>query len=418
MDLARTLVRSVVRAFYETKHVLVVDALMTHSTFVQRDYQQRPANRDYYYIDFHATIDAIKYRVLKLTSRVKEMFKPSEEKKDYRCPRCKAHWTQFEVLDRCGPLGFLCHRCSSVLEREKTSTGDAAGSEKQRNLAQQLEHIVQLLRDIDSVTVPPSNFEIALSRQVPIQRNMQINPTRQTVPHEADGRTPVGVKGVNQPMVQDLTIDLTSNAEKTAEEKTSEQARKAATAAQNMLPIWHTQSTVQADPVTQSLYPLSEALHADAKFETSLEEGKDGALAGFDDSDELAAYYARMAQEKEKEAREDLEDDETSDDEDEQDAFEDVSINPTPSGSQSMLELGGAGRSKLPPVALGGANDGMSESDSSAPASTVTTPVAVIDETESAAKRIKLVTTNGKAVAVSNTAVSDEDEEAEFEDAL
>ena len=31
MDLAQTLIRSVARAFYDTKHVLVVDALMIHS---------------------------------------------------------------------------------------------------------------------------------------------------------------------------------------------------------------------------------------------------------------------------------------------------------------------------------------------------------------------------------------------------
>lgn len=34
MDLAKTLIRSVVRAFYETKHVLVIDALMVHSASV------------------------------------------------------------------------------------------------------------------------------------------------------------------------------------------------------------------------------------------------------------------------------------------------------------------------------------------------------------------------------------------------
>ena len=34
MDLAKTLIRTIVRAFYETKHVLVIDALMVHSAFV------------------------------------------------------------------------------------------------------------------------------------------------------------------------------------------------------------------------------------------------------------------------------------------------------------------------------------------------------------------------------------------------
>jgi transcription initiation factor IIE alpha subunit len=33
MDLANTLIRSVVRAFYETRQILVVDALFRHSVY-------------------------------------------------------------------------------------------------------------------------------------------------------------------------------------------------------------------------------------------------------------------------------------------------------------------------------------------------------------------------------------------------
>ena len=33
MDLANTLIRSVVRAFYETRHILIVDALFIHSVY-------------------------------------------------------------------------------------------------------------------------------------------------------------------------------------------------------------------------------------------------------------------------------------------------------------------------------------------------------------------------------------------------
>lgn len=40
MDLANTLIRSVVRAFYETRHILVVDALFIHSVYVPRRYHR------------------------------------------------------------------------------------------------------------------------------------------------------------------------------------------------------------------------------------------------------------------------------------------------------------------------------------------------------------------------------------------
>lgn len=37
MDLAKTLIRTVARGFYETRHVLVIDALMVHSAVVNED---------------------------------------------------------------------------------------------------------------------------------------------------------------------------------------------------------------------------------------------------------------------------------------------------------------------------------------------------------------------------------------------
>ena len=35
MDLAQTLIRMVTRAFYDSQHVLVIDALMVHSAYVE-----------------------------------------------------------------------------------------------------------------------------------------------------------------------------------------------------------------------------------------------------------------------------------------------------------------------------------------------------------------------------------------------
>lgn len=392
----------------------------SHTRPELRENSTRPVNKDYYYIDFHATIDAVKYRVLQLTTKVKQMFRPSEERKDYFCPRCKAHWTQLEVLDNVGPTGFLCHRCGGLLEREERIAGDATGSEKQVKLAAQLERVLKLLQEIDNATIPPNNFETALSLQIPVQRNKDVNPVRPTVPVETSRGTPVGVKGINQPVVQDLTVDLTSTAEKTAAEKAFEQARKAAVAAQNVLPVWHTQSTVKAtvDSDSRNQIPANGAPSAHPKAEAALEDNKDIVLANADENDELAAYYARMAQEKEKEAREDRDAGGTSDEEDEEDEFEDVSINPTPSGSQSNLQNGENGNLKPPPSGMNTANDLVSESGSSAPGSAVSTPAAGLDDGRFAAKRVRLEAAQWDGEAASNPVVSDEDKAAEFEDAL
>ncbi|KAL8942053.1 MAG: hypothetical protein Q9211_001562 [Gyalolechia sp. 1 TL-2023] len=399
---------------------------LRHSRQEIREGLQRPINRDYYYIDFHATIDAIKYRVLQVTTRVKQMYKPSEEKKDYCCPRCKAQWTQLEVLDSCGPTGFLCHRCGGTLEREEPTAGDSAGSEKQVKLAAQLERVLTLLKDIDHATIPKNDFETALSLQIPVQRNKDVNPVRNTVPVEIGGGPPAAVKGVNQPVVQNLTVDLTSSAEKTAAEKASEENRIASIAAQNALPIWHTQSTVTGGPsATTDAKPgikRDSLVSTISKTKATPEDDQTTTTtAAIDESDELTAYYAGMAQEKEKEEREDREDEEdSSDEEGEGDEFEDVEIKATPSSSQSNIKGEEIRDLKSPPSRMSRENDElMSESGSSAPGSVAPTPSYLVGDSNSpVAKRVKVEAPNGSGGSEANPPVSDEDEEAEFEDAL
>ncbi|KAL8815616.1 MAG: hypothetical protein Q9223_005258, partial [Gallowayella weberi] len=405
-----------------------------HSRQEIREGLQRPINRDYYYIDFHATVDAIKYRVFHLTTKVKQMFKPSEEKKDFFCPRCKAQWTLMEILDSVGPMGFLCHRCGAVLEREEQTPGDATGSEKQVKLAAQLDRVLKLLIEIDNSTIPKNDFETALSLQVPVQRNKDLNPVRSTMPLETSSGRPAAVKGINQPVLQDLTVDLTSSAEKTAGEKLDEQQRKAAIAAQNVLPVWHTHSTVTAASQTEVRYEkgpdgdphrTNGAMNTIAKAEATEEDKKNRMKATIDENDELAAYYTRMAQEKEKEEREDREDeassavdhDEEEEEEEEDDEFEDVGIDPTPSSPRLTLKAEETSNLKQPPGSTETAEDLASESGSSAPPSVASTLPGVPEDNHPVAKRVKLDITNGNE-AVATRPVSDEDEETEFEDAL
>ncbi|KAL8759865.1 MAG: hypothetical protein Q9199_000430, partial [Rusavskia elegans] len=391
----------------------------------------RPINRDYYYIDYHATVDAVKYRVLHTTAKVKQMFQPSEEKKDFYCPQCKAQWTLMETIDSSGPTGFLCHRCGQTLEREENTAGDATGSEKQVKLAAQLERVLKLLQDIDNATIPKNDFETALSLQVPVQRNQDVNPLRSTVPIEAHNGAPTAVKGVNQPVLQNLTVDLTSATEKTASEKLAEQQRNAAIAAQNTLPVWHTQSTLTGNipihpqagtRIDGDSCPPNRVLSSVPKLDTVEEDKKNGIISTTDENNELAAYYTRMAQEKEKEEREDREDEASSagDDEDEEaeEEFEDIGIFPPASGSRSSLKVEETGTLKPRLDGTSPAKELVSESGSSAPVSVTTTPAAAADDHLPAGKRVRSENINGNEDLPDIQAVSDEDEDADFEDAL
>jgi hypothetical protein len=55
MDLANTLIRTVVRAFYETRHILIVDALFIHSVYVFFPRALKVSEAWLYMADIHLT---------------------------------------------------------------------------------------------------------------------------------------------------------------------------------------------------------------------------------------------------------------------------------------------------------------------------------------------------------------------------
>jgi len=380
---------------------------------------QRPINKDYYFIDFHATIDAIKYRMFHLTEKVKEMYRPSQEKKDYFCPQCRAQWTQLEVLDKFGPMGFECHRCGGILEREEQNEGDSTGHEKQSRLMSQLDGFIKMLQKVDSQDIPANDFDTAFSLAVPIQRDPAVNPLRPTVPVGPSG-PPTAVKGLTQAAIVPLDVSVTTSNERTAAEQAEAAKLKANIAAQNVLPVWHTTSTVTGEVTKAGQKECESFANGNAALKEEGEEKKDRNIL----SDELTAYYAQMIQEKEKEAREDQEADESSGEDEEE--FEDVAVGTsnvdTPSSSVS---IGASGGRDLQSQDSEIRKD--SESGSSAPGSNMPTPADLELQAEDEAplaKRVKFETQENElgeskpAVDDSGDKVSDEDDDAEFEDAL
>ncbi|PGH23649.1 hypothetical protein AJ80_02255 [Polytolypa hystricis UAMH7299] len=453
MDLASTLIRTVARAFYETRHILVIDALFMHSvlhaedlavllgmqqkdlrklcarlredrlisvyglqfsiistvhemltSFAHishsrpeiRDGQTRPVNREYYYIPLHPVVDSIKYRVSKLTSTIKAQFTPTTERKEYICQKCSSEWTQLEVLSRVGPEGFECHKCGNTLARadeiNEAAGADRSGHEKNSKLMAQLDSILKLLKQIDSVEVPPNDFDTAWDHKVDVMRNQLINPSR---PGMAVAGKQAAVRGINRTDAATLEISLTSSAEKSAAEQAEEAARKAALEQQNALPVWHTQSTVTT--TAGNLQTVKSESDVNIKPEVKEEKSDMDAL-----DDKVAAYYAEMAREQEREAKEEISSGEESDDE--EDEFEDVGV-----GASGSVTPAGVDGVKTEPMMNGGLKrEFESESGSSAPHTNVGTPNTPADDGP-ASKKVKF------EPDVKKEEDDDEDDE-EFED--
>ena len=335
------------------------------------------------------------------------MYRPTEEKKDYYCPRCKAQYTIMEVLNNKNDSDFLCQRCGHALEREELVDGASTGNEKATKLANQLDKFVKMLIQIDDEIIPNNDFEAAYQRMVPVQRNQETNPRAVTVPVSVAKGPPVGVKGVTQAVAAQLDITITTSSESTAAEREAEAKRKAEMAIRNQMPEWHERSTVTGEPT------LVKRDHEVLASETSFAKEEDVDIKdGVKDDDEFKAYYAQMEREREEEAREDAD----TDDEEEGD-FEDVGVGVsaigTPSSSMSA-EPNGRQNGRLKPR--------ESESGSSVPATAMHSPsIATVingDNEVPPAKRMKVEDTeNGIGPKEDNEKeVSDEDEEADFED--
>ena len=387
--------------------------LISHTRQEVREGQQRPINKEYYYVDFHITIDAIKYRVLNLTKKVQALYQPSEERKDYHCPRCKADWTELEVLDRGTPLGFECHRCDALLERDDRAAG-ATGHEKHGRLMSQFERLLTLMQEIDNADIPKNDFDDALSRAVPISRDEVTNPQRQTVPVDAPKAKPATVKGVTQAAAP-LSISLTTASEKTAAEQEAEAKRKALIAAQNQLPEWHTISTVTgkvlAAGVEEQARQSNDVQVGASKVEE--DEKKDDIVR----KDELDEVYALVAKEQAAKGEDGDSEEEEGEDEDE-DVFEDVAVGDTNNMTNSVsgATMGNGSKSGLNGVF----KDEGSESGSSGPENGTSTPVGsqsmIDDHGGPPAKKLKLEETENGPRGASPQADSDEDDE--FEDAF
>ena len=388
----------------------------SHSRLETREGQQRPINKDYYYVDFHATIDAIKYRIFRLTQKVQDMYKPSEEKKDFYCPRCKARWTELEVVDKPCPMGFLCHRCDGLLEREP-DVGDSTGHAKQSRLMSQLDGLLKMLQQVDSEDIPSNDFDTALSLAVSVDRDKNVNPLQQRVPFNAPNPPPAAVKGMTaQPIAAQLDVSVTTSSERTTAEQAAEAQRNANIAAQNVLPVWHTTSTVTGE-TTVGKKDGEQQANGGALPKEEENEGKVST-----EDEQLEAYYAQMEREREQEERER---EAASEDDDEGD-FEDVlgtSQNGTPSSSTSGTPKGSQISQPNRSVKRKG-----SDSGSSALATNTSTPAGsaqAIEEGDAPVpKKVKFENQQDGASAVKPEAGkpldndSDEDEEADFEDAL
>ena len=287
----------------------------------------------------------------------------------------------------------------------------------------QLATLLDLLKKIDESDIPKNDFDAAFAVAVPIQRDEQINPSRPTVPVNAPKAKPATVKGLTQ-TAGPLGISLTTASERTAAEQEAEAKRKAAIAAQNKLPEWISTSTVTGEVSAVGIQERARELALNAS-QTKLAKTEEDEKSNVKDlDDELAAYYAQMATEREQAAaREESEDEDENENDEDEDLNGDGSNGATPSSLTSVPPVNGA---KEKEGLLNGVlkHQDSGESGSSAPGTGDGTPVgsqALAGEgNEPPAKKARFAgLENGDEEEKATAPAQDSDEdEVDFEDVL
>ncbi|KAF2171703.1 hypothetical protein M409DRAFT_63317 [Zasmidium cellare ATCC 36951] len=373
-ELATQLIRTTVRTFYTVDQILVIDALVIHSTLSDTDLaavlnmlpktlrkhcgrlkedgllsihtraerridqapsfhgnnpqtgKERLTNRDWYYLNYHRAIDSIKYRMHKLNKHIDSLGMPTTEKKDLSCPRCKSQYTELEVLDNLDESTgqFLCHRCRNPLDAIEEEER-ANENESMKRLNQQFEKLQQLLQSIDAAAVPENDFETALGKQKPIPRT-DANPGARTEIVDVKNKNLESTKGLEL-KPEKIAVQVQDDEDVKRENAAAEaEARKAKEARANALPEWISRSTITQEITAVGAKEEKERREREAHSGVVKDDDGDEKKPSVDNDDVMAAYWKELAAAREKEAQE-ARDEEEEDDDDEEDEFEDVDVN-------------------------------------------------------------------------------------------
>ncbi|KAF1967767.1 hypothetical protein BU23DRAFT_559109 [Bimuria novae-zelandiae CBS 107.79] len=394
LELGKVFVKTVVRMFYETEHIVVIDALVYHGALHMQDLvlvldmgkstkqvgkyvgklkeaglisiaqrqetregALKAVTREYYYIDYRRAIDSVKYKIHKVDSRIKKDAKPTTEKMEYRCKNCSAEFTQMDVLDNVDPMGrdsgFCCKRCHFPLTLLNDDDGpEPESDDTPAKFNKQFKPILDLMQQIDTLTIPHIEGKDAIEGAVELPRDKDVNPgAKHEVVQESTAR-PMAVRGTNT-VVEKIEVQIASNSEYNEAARAAEKARQEKIATQNQLPSWHVKSTVDKSQDGSSTATTTVANGTSTPtIKTETVNIKPDSSGNLDD------VFAQLAAERAKQEEE--EDDEEDEDEDE---FEDAMVDTTPEVKRVKLESSAAPtptNAATPAISTG---DGGDESD-------------------------------------------------------
>lgn len=344
MDIVRSLLRTVVRDFYDLRAIIVLDAVMIHHVLSDRDLVtatgislkdvrmtcarlredhlikevshkdeggggMRSYTQTVFYIHYTEAVDAIKWKMHIVESKLKEELDHKHNAQDYACDRCGAHFETIDAVSLFDPetQEFQCANCGSPLREDdagaRAAAEDPAANESthMEEFMTQLRPVLTALKQIDDLSLPENSLESELQFHVPLTTSdipgmapgAQGAAAYNLPPHltgvglesddhgKASGITTAGSANSRLPQQVQSTfnVNITSEAEQNSEREQALE-EKLRYAEENALPEWHTQSTISTNMATadpSKVNPKTEigAAQESEKADTAAEDAMD-----------------------------------------------------------------------------------------------------------------------------------------------
>ncbi|KAK9461053.1 TFIIE alpha subunit-domain-containing protein [Lipomyces oligophaga] len=355
MEHVNVLLQYVARSFYETRHIIILDAILRHNLISDddlpqlvgiqkkelhslcarlrddcllkvhtrsepREGQQRPIQRTYYFVQYREAVDAVKWRIHKLGETYNEQMRNDIDTQGYACPLCKRRYNAMEVL----PLqaadlsGFQCMDCGTILQDDDESDELRISQDRLSRLMSQIRRIIDTLKKIDDSFIPDNDFESSLKVAIPISLDSKDS---KDVGYAA--------RGVND---NKLLIEVDLSGADSEKSKAEAALAKQQTAINNALPVWYEKSTIGAEVGAEDGEERNreETLLADAKTDDGVGAEVLNAEPGTAEFDAVTeAVRKDILENYDSYFRESLSDEEEEDDDDAEDVQEQQQLEPS-----------------------------------------------------------------------------------------
>ncbi|KAJ3008416.1 hypothetical protein HKX48_008545 [Thoreauomyces humboldtii] len=192
----RRLVSLVARAYYEPKHIVLLDLLLKVNSHRDDDLakalrvqskelhkicgklktdglvksearaelvgpvvegrQQRKINRQYYYIDYKLFVDVVKWKIFRIGKMIEKEVQMQMANMPYKCPQCTKEYSalDFAMLSKTADMRPLCDVCGVMIEEGSSGVDSTGVSEKYTKFMNESQPIVDLLKQTDRLIIP------------------------------------------------------------------------------------------------------------------------------------------------------------------------------------------------------------------------------------------------------------------------